>query len=177
MPDNLTNELDCDDRTDCFVPKSRREFLHDSFLRVAGALIAIGVSRSTAFAMPLDFVEARSRAGSARSYGIPATDGAQIDRQNQVILVRWEGAVYAFNLSCPHQNTALKWDDRDHQFQCPKHHSKYRPDGAFIEGRATRGMDRFAITRDANGITVDLDTLYENDKNAAAWNGAVVRIA
>ena len=28
--------------------------------------------------------------------------------------------------------TALKWAPRDAQFQCPKHHSKYRPDGSFI---------------------------------------------
>ena len=26
------------------------------------------------------------------------------------ILVRWSDQVYAFNLSCPHQNTALRWN-------------------------------------------------------------------
>ena len=96
---------------DCAVPTDRRRFLRDSFLSVAGALIAVGMSKHAAFAMPLEFTEARSRTGSMRSYAVPATDGAQIDRENEVILVRWQNAVYAFDLSCPHQNTALRWDD------------------------------------------------------------------
>jgi Rieske Fe-S protein len=146
-------------------------------LTVAGALVAVGATRSAALAMPLELVDATAGDGSKRTYGIPATDGAQIDKQNQVILVRWENAVYAFDLSCPHQNTALKWDERDRQFQCPKHHSKYRPDGGFIDGRATRGMDRFAISRDGNGITVDVEKLYQEDENPAEWAAAVVKLA
>ena len=58
--------------------------------------------------------------------------------------MRFQGVVYAFNLSCPHQNTALKWQPDDQRFQCPKHKSRYQPDGTFISGRATRGMDRLA---------------------------------
>src|SRR6266567_4541717 len=172
MSDEPLNHGSCDDDVDCFLPTSRRRFLRDSFLSMAGALIAVGVSRSTALAMPLDFVAARARSGSRRSYALPAMDGAQIDRENDVILVRWQNAVYAFNLSCPHQNTALKWDDRDHQFQCPKHHSKYQPNGTFIEGRATRGMDRFEIGRDASGIVVNVDKLYQEDQDPTEWAAA-----
>jgi nitrite reductase/ring-hydroxylating ferredoxin subunit len=167
----------CDATPDCFAPKSRRDFLRDSFLSVAGALIAVGVSRGTALGMPLDFTEARGRSGARRSYGVPATDGAQIDKENQVILVRWAGAVYAFNLSCPHQNTALRWDDRRGEFNCPKHHSIFKPDGAKVEGRAPRAMDRFAVSKDgAAGVSVDLNQLYEQDKDTAQWQAAFVRI-
>jgi len=98
----------------------------------------------------------------------------QIDKENQVILVRWQNAAYAFNLSCPHQNTALRWDDADHRFQCPKHHSKYRPDGVFIEGRATRGMDRLAIQRQGSELVVDLDKMFKEDEDGAAWTAAVI---
>ena len=56
-------------------------------------------------------------------------DGVQIDRAQEVILVRWQSAVYAFNLSCPHQHTALRWNQGDGQFQCPKHHSNTGPTG------------------------------------------------
>src|SRR5262249_43329245 len=90
MSDKLTQHSSCDDRDDCFVPTSRRRFLRDSFVSMAGALIAVGVSRNVAFAMPLDFVEAHGRDGTKHTYGIPAADGAQIDKQNEVILVRWQ---------------------------------------------------------------------------------------
>ena len=122
---------DCEAQ-DCFLPTSRRRFLRDSFLSVAGALVAVGMSKTAAFAMPLEFTEAKRAKGSMRSYAVPSGDGAQIDKDNDVILVRWQAAIYAFALSCPHQNTALKWDDRDHGFQCPKHHSRFSPDGSRV---------------------------------------------
>src|SRR3954470_23882220 len=150
---------------DCAIPNSRRQFLRDSFLSVAGAMVAVGMAKNAAFAMPLEFTGAKRSLGSMRSYAVAAADGAQIDKDNDVILVRWQNAIYGFNLSCPHQNTALKWDDRDHGFQCPKHHSRFTPDGSYVasSGRATRNMDRFAIQRDGSGITVDLDRLYQED--------------
>jgi nitrite reductase/ring-hydroxylating ferredoxin subunit len=168
---------DCD-TDDCFIPTSRRRFLRDSFLTVAGALVAVGMSKSDAFAMPLAFTSAERSRGSMHSYAVPAGDGAQIDKDNQVILVRWQGAVYAFNLSCPHQNTALKWDDRENAFQCPKHHSKFTPTGAYIadSGRATRNMDRLGIQRAGNGVTVDIDKLYQEDTDGPQWAAAVVKL-
>jgi nitrite reductase/ring-hydroxylating ferredoxin subunit len=163
---------------DCFLPTSRRRFLRDSFLAVAGAMVAVGMSSTAALALPLELTEARRASGSVRSYGVPATDGAQIDKDNEVILVRWQNAVYAFALSCPHQNTALKWDDRDHAFQCPKHHSRFDASGAYVagSGRATRNMDRYAIQQQGSGVTVDLDKLYQEDTDTAQWNAAVIRL-
>jgi nitrite reductase/ring-hydroxylating ferredoxin subunit len=163
------------DGQDCFLPTSRRRFLRDSFLSVAGALVAVGATRATALAMPLEFTEASRRAGATRSYTLPMADGAQIDKDNEVILVRWQGAIYAFALSCPHQNTALKWDDKEHGFQCPKHHSAFKPDGEYIagSGRATRNMDRFAITTAGNSVTVDLDKLYQEDEDTSQWRAGV----
>lgn len=111
------------------------------------------------------------------SYPVPASDGADIDHDNDVILVRYNNEVFAFNLSCPHQNTALRWNETVQRFQCPKHHSQYQPDGVFITGRATRNMDRLAIKRDpANNIVVDPDTMYRSDEDAAQWAAAVVKL-
>ena len=168
---------DCE-QTECFLPTSRRRFLRDSFLSVAGALVAVGMSKTAAFAMPMEFTEARRSSGSMHSYGLPPGDGAQIDKDNQVILVRWQNLVYAFSLSCPHQNTALKWDESEHAFQCPKHHSRFTPDGAYIagSGRATRNMDRLEIRRDGAGVTVDVDTLYQEDTDGPQWAAAVVKL-
>jgi Rieske Fe-S protein len=169
--------VDCDQH-ECFLPTSRRRFLRDSFLSVAGALVAVGMPRSAAFAMPLEVIEADRSTGNTRAYTVPATDGAVIDKANEVIIARWQDAVYAFSLSCPHQNTALKWDERDRGFQCPKHHSRFQTNGDYIEGsgRATRNMDRFAIARDGASVTVDLDKLYQEDTDSSEWAAAMVRL-
>ena len=163
---------------DCVVPTSRRHFLRACFLTVAGALVAVGRPRSAAFALPLEIVDADKSAGNTRSYAIPAGDGAVVDKGNEVIIVRWQDAVFAFALSCPHQNTALRWDDRDRGFQCPKHHSRFQMNGDYIEGsgRSTRNMDRFAIARDGVGVSVDLDKLYQEDTDSAEWAAAVVHL-
>ncbi|HET6762725.1 MAG TPA: Rieske (2Fe-2S) protein, partial [Longimicrobiaceae bacterium] len=125
---------------------------------------------------PIRQARAGAGAGAMRSYAIPAADGAQIDRENEVIVVRSQNSVYAFALSCPHQNTALRWQPAEGQFQCPKHHSRYRPDGTFIRGRATRGMDRFAVHREGGAVLVDMERLIEQTEDPAAWNAAVVKL-
>ena len=103
-------------------------------------------------------------------------DGKYFDRDNQVIVVRYEQKAYGFNLSCPHQNTALHWQPEDNQFQCPKHHSRYRPDGIFISGRATRSMDRFGLRREGDTMVVDVDKYYRQDENAAEWAAAFLTL-
>ena len=168
---------DCEQH-DCFISVDRRRFLRDSFLSVAGALIAVGMRKADALAMPMAFTESTHLNGSLHSYSLPLADGAQIDKANGVILVRWQGSVYTFDLSCPHQNTALKWDERDNAFNCPKHHSQFQPNGEYIakSGRATRNMDRFAIVKDGSSIRVDLDKLYREDENTEQWTAAIVKI-
>jgi nitrite reductase/ring-hydroxylating ferredoxin subunit len=160
----------------CSLSQSRRGFLRQSLLAATAALISLGVNPTAALAASLELTDGRRGHDTTVKYPIPAADGVQIDKDNQVILVRWQGAAYAFNLSCPHQNTALRWDDADHRFQCPKHHSKYRPDGAFIEGRATRGMDRLSIQHVGSELVVDVDKMFKQDADAAAWGAATVSL-
>jgi len=97
-----------------------------------------------------------------------------IDKDESVIIARVGGRAYAFSLACPHQNTAIRWESEDHRFQCPKHKSRYRPDGTFIEGRATRGLDRFALRREGDQLFVNLDALYREDTDAVPWSTAFV---
>jgi Rieske Fe-S protein len=168
---------DHDCNTCPIAPSTRREFMRDAAaLGVAGVLATLGISRSAA-ALPVSMIEALSRSAQTLNYAIPASDGVQIDKGNEVILVRWQNSIYAFNLSCPHQHTALRWNDASKEFQCPKHKSKYTPAGSFISGRATRGMDRFAITRQGANVTVDVDKMYEEDENEAEWKAAFVKVA
>ena len=121
-------------------------------------------------------LEAAGQAPSERTYDIPAKDGVSIDKGAQVILVRMAQRVIAFNLACPHENTALKWRDNDKRFQCPKHESKYTPEGVFTSGRATRNMDRLAIRRQGNQVVVGLDRLFRSDQTPAEWAAAMIQL-
>jgi len=177
MSSDEIRPTDCNACESAGIPSDRRAFLRHAGLAAAAALVALGSRPAEAMARPLAFTASLGRTPKGHGYAIPAADGVEIDRENEVILVRWAGSVYAFNLSCPHQNTALRWDDADHRFQCPKHHSKYAPDGRYLEGRATRSMDRLAITRDGANVVVDVDTMYREDRDAAAYAAAVVKVA
>ena len=153
----------------------RRDFLIDAIRAGALVLASLGLS-TTADAMPVRFVNALSNAASDKSYAIPTADGVQIDKENEVILSRVGKHVYAFALACPHQNTALRWEAGDNRFQCPKHKSRYTPEGVFIEGRATRSMDRYAVRLAGSAIVVDIDKIIQEDMEKAAWTQAVVTL-
>lgn len=163
--------------SDCECPApDRRQFLKQVTVAVAGIMAALSATPREAVALPLALGRPSETQGDEVSYPVPSADGATIDKENEVILVRWKGTVYAFALSCPHQNTALRWFGDDPRFQCPKHKSRYQPDGTFISGKATRNMDRFAIRKNGAKVVVSLDKLYENDKQEAAWAAAKVGV-
>jgi len=116
-------------------------------------------------------------AGAAeRRYPIPPADGATIDRDAQVILVRYENHIVALALACPHQNAAVKWLPTDGRFQCSKHDSRYTPEGVHTAGRATRNMDRFPITRDSAFVVVDVSRVFRSDQDAAGWAAASITV-
>jgi Rieske Fe-S protein len=160
----------------CAASSSRREFLRETTATAISLLIGLGVAPASARALPVSSLRgSKSRGGEVR-YPIPASDGVTIDKPNEVVLVRWEGNVYAFALSCPHQRTMLRWIEKDGRFQCPKHKSKYEPDGSFISGRATRGMDRYRLRVEGSAIVVNTSATIRIDENAAAWTKASAKI-
>jgi len=155
---------------------SRRDFLTGASSAILAALVASGARAGSLESVRVGLVDAASAQGSERTYPIPAADGVSIDQQNEVVIVRYANHAFAFSLACPHENTALRWRPEDKRFQCPRHESKYQPDGAFVSGRATRNMDRFAVRRDGNNIIVDLARLYRSDQQSAEWTAAVVAV-
>jgi Rieske Fe-S protein len=150
----------------------RRVFLRDAAM-AAAAVVAVG---SRASAMPVRFIEAISSTAAEVRYAIPAGDGVNIDKDKEVIVARNGKNVYAFGLSCPHQNTALRWNAGEHRFQCPKHKSLYSADGVYQSGRATRSMDRFPVKKDGANIVVNLDKLLEEDQDVADWKAAFIAV-
>jgi nitrite reductase/ring-hydroxylating ferredoxin subunit len=159
-------------------PSSPAAMERRQFFRAAGlALASLGIvslDATVAAAMPLRALSASGGARNDKRYPVPTEDGVSIDKDNAVIIARAGGKIYAFSLGCPHQNTALRWDADDHQFMCPKHKSHYRDDGTFINGRATRDMDRLPIRREGAELVVDVDTVYQQDDNAKQWAAAYV---
>ena len=159
----MTYDSDC---AGCPIDPERRALLRAAAV-VLASLGLLGV-------MPRNVGAATHGRRDEKRYPMLHTDGVSIDKDNGVIVARAGGKAYAFSLACPHQNTALRWKPDDRQFQCPKHKSRYRDDGAFIEGRATRAMDRLAVRRDGDILVVDVDTLYQQDEQPTEWQAAFV---
>jgi Rieske Fe-S protein len=148
-----------------------------AFIRESAAILALtALLGPQAHALPIRAMAALTRRGARLTYPIPAIDGVTIDRNEDVILARTGGQIIAFALTCPHQNTALRWQQKAGEFQCPKHKSRYKPDGVFIAGRATRAMDRFAIQREGETVVVDVDRLFRADVQPAEWSAAVLKL-
>ncbi|WP_411280106.1 ubiquinol-cytochrome c reductase iron-sulfur subunit [Gemmatimonas sp.] len=160
-----------DSHSPCSGCSGRRDFLRTALTGAASiaALSALGPVNAISALVP-------RAAGGAVRYTLPAVDGVSIDSANEVILCRSHGEVFAFALSCPHQNTALKTMPKNAGFQCPRHKSKYLPNGTFVSGRATRNMDRLPITRDGVQIVVDPDVALASDLDPAKWAAALVKI-
>lgn len=152
---------------------SRRAFLQGSTCGLF-SLAALGLGVEGA-ALPVSLI-AGSGEGDERSYDIPAADGVTIDRKAQVMLVRFNGHMYAFAMACPHEQAAVKWVKKDARFQCTKHDSQYKPDGTYVTGHATRNLDRFPIRREDAKVVVNVTKVYQSDKANAAWQAAAVAL-
>jgi nitrite reductase/ring-hydroxylating ferredoxin subunit len=162
---------DEDDCTGC-DGTSRRAFLQTAGC-FATTLALFGLVGGDASALDVTFL-AGTQAGNERTYPVPAADGVTVDRDAQVIIARVNGRVAAMALSCPHQNAAVKWLEKDHRFQCTRHDSQYTPDGTYTSGRATRNMDRFPIRRDGSTLHVDVTKVFHSDQDPAGWAAASV---
>jgi nitrite reductase/ring-hydroxylating ferredoxin subunit len=160
----------------CGVWLSRRRALGHISGAALAAMVGVELTSTTAAALPVAETEGAPAGGSERSYALPASDEVAIDRETQVIVVRFQQHAYAFNLACPHENTALRWKAQKGRFQCPRHESQYQPDGTFVSGRATRNMDRFAVRRAGDNLLVDLNRLLRSDQQPQEWAAATVSL-
>lgn len=157
-------------REDAASCLARREFFRLGMTAAACLVLPRALA-----AAPVRRIRARTQAGSgAVRYPIPSVDGVHVDRDNEVILVRHDGMLAAFALSCPHQRSLLRWREKDGIFRCTKHHSEYSAMGKYLKGRATRNMDRLAIQVDGNDVLVDPGTAYHSDDEPQAWATAEV---
>lgn len=158
-------------------PIDRGRFLRTTALAaLAGIGVAEGATRA-ARAQSIGTVSPTQTHGSVLTYPLPAKEGALIDSAHGVILARVKNEVYALSIVCPHRAvTRLEWLPDANEFHCPKHDAHFQPDGELIDGRPDRAMDRYAVRRTGNALTVDTAAVFQQDAQQVSWNGAVVKL-
>lgn len=159
---------------DCGFDRGRRAFMRSGLMAVA-ALTAVAGSSVPLHAMARTYARGM-RQGDVVSYPMPAADGATLDDEHAVILVRYQGAVSAFSMRCPHKQTPLEWQPDNARFYCPKHKSTFQPEGTLIQGKATRNMDRHPVRLEEGKVVVDTSTTIRSSEDPAAWAAAVVKV-
>ena len=164
---------DCAPQDESCALHDRRDFLRVGLMAV-GALAALGATPDRLAALERTFAAGRVDGNDLR-FPLPTADGATIDRANNLILARFGGAAMAFVLECPHRGENVRWEGDNNRFFCPKHESTFQPDGARIQGKAERGLDRYAIRREGNELVVTT-TQKIRSTNAEAWAAAKVTL-
>lgn len=77
-------------------------------------------------------------------------------RSAQSYLTRIDDEVVALWQRCPHLGCRVTWCEGSNGFECACHGSTFNRAGEHVSGPAPRGMDRFAVSVDDDGIvTVD----------------------
>ena len=97
-----------------------------------------------------------------------------IDVDNDVIIARSAGKVYAFSRRCPHKGAGLVWHESESRIFCPKHKARFDVDGDHVSGRKSRNLDRYAIRLQGREVIVDTDALYREDENPREWQSAMI---
>ena len=171
------NASTTDDRCgECPIATNRRRFLRDTGLAVVAALVASGLRPGIALAGLVSEIRPVRSKGDLRSYIIGDADAVMIDADNDVILARSRGKVYAFSLRCPHKGARLVWHEDESRIYCPKHKARFSAEGKHASGRRSRNLDRYALRREGREFIVDTGTLYREDTDRSAWNAAAVAV-
>jgi cytochrome b6-f complex iron-sulfur subunit len=75
-----------------------------------------------------------------------------------------QNRLVAVSIICTHLGCIPSWLPGDRKFKCPCHGSGFYIDGVNFEGPAPRPLERFAITRDAEGyIVVDKTRVFRQE--------------
>jgi len=142
---------------------NRRDFLDGIALASLGIAAVGSVRVLIGYLSPNVLFEppTRFRAGVPDSY--PANSVTFIEDQ-QVYLVRSQQGMWALSAICTHLGCITQWKPEANMIACPCHGSKFRRNGAKIEGPAPRPLPRLSLTLTADGeLLVDKsETVPEN---------------
>jgi cytochrome b6-f complex iron-sulfur subunit len=75
-----------------------------------------------------------------------------------------EERLMALSTTCTHLGCIPNWLQGELKFKCPCHGSGYYINGVNFEGPTPRPLERFAVTKDADGyIVVDMSKVYRSE--------------
>lgn len=72
----------------------------------------------------------------------------------QTLVVNIDGTFRAFTSVCTHTGCDRSWNFSNQQFICTCHGSRFNTRGEVVQGPANRNLQEFAVTRNANIVTI-----------------------
>jgi cytochrome b6-f complex iron-sulfur subunit len=129
---------------------TRRDFLNEITLSALGIAGLGSVAVTYQYFSPNVLFEPSTtfRAGNPDLYPVHSVTFLQ---DQQVYIVRMPEGFYAVSAVCTHLGCVTQWKPDAEMIACPCHGSKFKPDGAKIEGPAPRPLPHFSISLTADG--------------------------
>lgn len=129
---------------------NRRDFLNEITLVALGITGLGSVAVTYQYFSPNVLFEPATtfRAGNPDLYPVHSVTFLQ---DQQVYIVRMPEGFYAVSAVCTHLGCVTQWKPDIDQIACPCHGSKFKADGAKIEGPAPRPLPHFAISLTEDG--------------------------
>jgi len=72
----------------------------------------------------------------------------------QLFVLRSGETVTVFDAHCTHMGCLLHYDDANHVFNCPCHHSRFDREGARLRGPAKRDLDTIPYKRTTTSLVI-----------------------
>jgi len=144
-------------------PRSRREFLADSFMAV-GVMLGLGslAFRFAQYLYPVILPERLVEVSAGKVTEIPA-GGVRIVNlpEGPVILESVGTEIRAFSAICTHLGCIVQYHDDKKEFVCPCHGGRYDLDGKVTYGPPPRSLDVIDVKVKSDEVFVMMKTQKE----------------
>ena len=139
----------------------RREFLANGWKVGLGLVGVAGAWTSWDLLQPIRGTGFGGKVRAVPADAIPETGVVEVPAA-RAYLVRIKGEIVAISEKCTHLGCKVPYCPTSNQFECPCHGSDFNRAGEFRAGPAPRGMDRYPIEIDENGM-IFIDTSTKED--------------
>ena len=151
---------------------SRRDFLKQSFLAVTAVTLihSFGCSATGSNEIETDNGISYNSANNVLLIDTTGTDGKALASNNELLLingtvdgvsidmmaVRVNDTVYAYNSTCPHAGTRTRWALSGDNLTCNAHGNWWRYDNSSQKNSSLNALTSYTATESGNTITIQL---------------------
>lgn len=140
---------------------TRREFLTNAW-KTGFVLVGVaGAVTSWDLLQPLRTAGFGGKVRAIPADAVPDVGAVDIPAA-RAYLVRLNGEIVALSEKCTHLGCRVPYCPTSNQFECPCHGSNFNRAGEYRTGPAPRGMDRYPVEIDENGMVL-IDTSEKLD--------------